>query len=76
MKPGFPMEQIFGGALLGIKSREFVCFYDWGSATLVRRIDVTAKSLYWSDTSDQVSCTAIPAAAALHAMLSCDCCNA
>jgi len=26
---GFGVEQIFGGRLLGAKSKEFITFYDW-----------------------------------------------
>ena len=32
IKPGFPIEEIHGGALLGVRSQDFVCFYDWASA--------------------------------------------
>ncbi len=32
IKPGFPIEEIHGGALLGVRSQDFVCFYDWTTA--------------------------------------------
>ncbi len=38
MKPPFAAEGIFGGALVAIRSNEFVDFYDWDDLRLVRRI--------------------------------------
>lgn len=32
VKPGFSVERIFGGALLGITGADFICFYDWVQA--------------------------------------------
>ncbi len=32
LKPGFSVERIFGGAMLGIAGSDFVCFYDWAAA--------------------------------------------
>ena len=32
LKPGFAVEEIYGGALLGVRSADFVCFYDWNTA--------------------------------------------
>jgi coatomer subunit beta' len=32
LKPGFSIEHIFGGALLGVAGADFVCFYDWALA--------------------------------------------
>lgn len=49
MRPIYPAEAIFGGALLGVCGKDFVCFYDWEDLQLVRRIDVEAKGVYWSD---------------------------
>lgn len=37
-RPPFAAEGIFGGALVGIRSNEFVDFYDWDDLRLVRRI--------------------------------------
>lgn len=53
---GFPVEQIFGGVLLAVKSKEFITFYDWETQVLVRRIDVSPapKNVYWSDNGQQV----------------------
>lgn len=35
LRPGFAAEGIYGGALLGIRSSDFICFYDW-TTTKVR----------------------------------------
>lgn len=47
--------QVFGGALLGIKGDEFVAFYDWDSGKLVRRVDVEARQVVWSDSGELVA---------------------
>jgi coatomer subunit beta' len=36
---------------LGARSADFVVFYDWESARVVRRIDVTPRKIYWNDSS-------------------------
>lgn len=48
-KVPFPVVKIFGGRLIGVQAADFVCFYDWDTATLVRRIDVEARDLQWSE---------------------------
>jgi len=48
-------EGISGGALLGVRSRDFICFYDWLDGSLIRRIDVTVKSIHWSERGDMVA---------------------
>ena len=52
-KTNFTNEGIFGGRLLGIKSKDFVTFYDWDQFRVVRRVDVSPapKNVYWSDPS-------------------------
>ena len=35
LKPGFSVERIFGGAMLGIAGSDFVCFYDWTAAKVL-----------------------------------------
>ena len=40
LKIEFPIEGLHGGALVGARGGDFVCFYDWGDGRLVRRIDV------------------------------------
>lgn len=49
---GFAVEDVKGGALLGIIGNGFVCFYHWETGALVRRIDVEAKNIYWSSTGE------------------------
>lgn len=51
----FQTDAIFGGALLGVRGPDFVCFYDWETLALVRRIDVTTRSVYWSDSAGLVA---------------------
>jgi len=53
-KPSFAVEEIFGGRLIGVRSTEFVCFYDWSEGRLVRRIDVLPKLIIWSDDGTHV----------------------
>merc|ERR1712136_502269 len=48
-KPPFHIDEMFGGRLIAVRSGEFVCFYDWTSYRLVRRIDVAPRSVIWSD---------------------------
>jgi coatomer subunit beta' len=45
----YAAEGIFGGSLLGIKSSTFLIFYDWETGGCVRRVDVVAKNVYWSE---------------------------
>ncbi|KAI9093090.1 coatomer WD associated region-domain-containing protein [Phlyctochytrium arcticum] len=54
IRPSYSAEGIFGGALLGIRSSNFLNFYDWDSGACVRRVDVVARNVYWSD-SDLVA---------------------
>lgn len=35
VKPGFNVEEIYGGTLLGIRSADFICFHDWGSGQVL-----------------------------------------
>lgn len=52
IRPTFSAEGIYGGALLAVRSNEFVCFYDWADCRVIRRIDVTVKDIYWADSGD------------------------
>ncbi|KAI9630827.1 hypothetical protein KEM48_013596 [Puccinia striiformis f. sp. tritici PST-130] len=49
IRTGYPMEGLFGGALLCVKGSGFVCFYDWESGSLVRRIEVEARDVFWDE---------------------------
>lgn len=55
VKTGYSMDGIFGGHLLCVKGAGFVCFYDWESGSLVRRIEVEARDVYWSGSGDFVA---------------------
>jgi len=57
LKPDFNAETIYGGQLLGVASKDFVCLYDWQNCRLIRKIDVTAKALFWSESGDQLVIT-------------------
>lgn len=54
MKMAFAADGIFGGALLALKGSNFVCFYDWETCALIRRIDVLPKNVYWSAEGDML----------------------
>ncbi|XP_071946200.1 coatomer subunit beta'-like [Antedon mediterranea] len=47
-KPDFGAEGIFGGVLLGVKSSSGLAFYDWETTSLVRRIEIIPKNVFWS----------------------------
>lgn len=48
-------EGLFGGHLIGIKGGDSsVLFYDWDSGEFVRKIDVSPKEVYWSDSGNLV----------------------
>ncbi|KAK5969966.1 hypothetical protein GCK32_012569, partial [Trichostrongylus colubriformis] len=49
------MEGIDGGPLLAARSASSLCFYDWETAQLVRRIEIAAKHVYWSDSGEMVA---------------------
>ena len=50
----FDIEKLFPGTLLGVKSDGFLYFYDWENGNLVRRIDVNASDVVWSDSGELV----------------------
>lgn len=50
----YSAEKIYGGTLLTVKSDGFVSFYDWESGELVRRVNVDADNVIWSDSGDLV----------------------
>ncbi|KAH9566824.1 hypothetical protein CY35_04G149400 [Sphagnum magellanicum] len=55
IRPNISADGIYGGALLAVRSSEFICFYDWVECRVIRRIDVVAKNIYWSDSGDLVA---------------------
>lgn len=55
IKVGYTTDGIYGGTLLGIKGMGFVVFYDWETGSIVRRIEVEARNVYWSGTGNLVA---------------------
>ncbi|SBT70834.1 coatomer subunit beta, putative [Plasmodium malariae] len=51
----FTITQLFGGYLLGVKSANFICFYDWTDYSMVRKIDVNVKNVYWNESGTYVA---------------------
>ncbi|ORX42014.1 Coatomer, beta' subunit [Hesseltinella vesiculosa] len=54
-KLNYSAEGIHGGSLLGVRGSGFLNFYDWETGAVVRRIDVDAKNVFWSDAGDLVA---------------------
>ncbi|ODV96815.1 hypothetical protein PACTADRAFT_65370 [Pachysolen tannophilus NRRL Y-2460] len=50
----YSADKIFGGTLLAIKSEGFVSFHDWESGLLIRRVDVEANDVIWSESGELV----------------------
>nr|CAG4651606.1 EOG090X01FO [Triops cancriformis] len=51
-KPEAGAEGTFGGFLLGVKSTTGLTFYDWENLTLVRRIEIQPKAVYWNEAGE------------------------
>lgn len=51
---GFNAEGIHGGSLVSVRGSDFVVFYDW-DGRVVRRVDVAAKSVHWSESGSSVA---------------------
>ncbi|ACO68820.1 predicted protein [Micromonas commoda] len=54
-RPHFAAEGLYGGVLLGLRSTDFICFYDWAESRVIRRLDVSVKDVWWSDSGDFVA---------------------
>eukprot|EP00095_Tigriopus_kingsejongensis_P011235 maker-scaffold414_size178625-snap-gene-0.28 protein:Tk11235 transcript:maker-scaffold414_size178625-snap-gene-0.28-mRNA-1 annotation:"vesicle coat complex beta" len=52
LKPDFGAEAIFGGHLLGVKSPSGLSLFDWETLSLVRRIEIQPKNVFWSENGD------------------------
>jgi coatomer subunit beta' len=48
---------IHGGALLGVRTNDFISFYDWATLRCVRRIDVATENVYWNPAGDMLCLT-------------------
>lgn len=53
----YSVDDVKGGALLSVIGAGFVCFYNWDTGALVRRVEVEAKNVYWSSTGELVAIT-------------------
>lgn len=51
-KPEFGAEGIFGGFMLGVKSVAGLALYEWDTLELIRRIEIQAKNVCWSETGE------------------------
>jgi len=48
-------EGLFGGNCVGVKGGDgSILFYDWDSGSFIRKIDVDAKEVYWSESGNMV----------------------
>lgn len=43
--------------MLGIRSSNSLSFYDWDNLTLIRRIEINPKGVFWSENGELVSIT-------------------
>jgi coatomer subunit beta' len=48
-RPAIAADGISGGALFCVRSADTLCFYDWDSGALIRRIEVAARAVYWNE---------------------------
>ncbi|EFO23897.1 hypothetical protein LOAG_04590 [Loa loa] len=55
LRPDMIMEGIEGGPLIAARSVNALCFFDWETGFLIRRIEISAKHVYWSDSAEMVS---------------------
>jgi coatomer subunit beta' len=51
----FAIEGVHGGTLLAARGAGFVIFWDWETGAVVRRIEVDATSVSWSQTGNLVA---------------------
>ncbi|XP_070562088.1 coatomer subunit beta'-like isoform X2 [Ptychodera flava] len=57
-KPTFRADSIYGGPLLGVSTSEGLAFYEWTNTDdLIRRIEITPKAIFWSDSGELVCIT-------------------
>ncbi|KAJ5711341.1 hypothetical protein N7488_005497 [Penicillium malachiteum] len=52
---GFQAEGLSSGCLLGVKGQGGIGLFDWESGSLVRRIEVDPKEVYWSESGELVA---------------------
>jgi coatomer subunit beta' len=52
---GFQAEGLSGGVLLGVKGQGGIGMFDWETGSLVRRIEVDPREVYWSESGELVA---------------------
>lgn len=52
---GFQADGLTGGTLLGVQGQGGIGFFDWQSLSLVRRIEVEPRAVYWSESGELVA---------------------
>uniref|UniRef100_F1KTB4 Beta'-coat protein n=1 Tax=Ascaris suum TaxID=6253 RepID=F1KTB4_ASCSU len=57
LRPDVVMEGIEGGPLVAARAANSLCFYDWETGSLIRRIEIAARHVYWSDSGEMVAIT-------------------
>lgn len=55
LRPDISLEGIDGGHLLAARSSGSLLFYDWDTGHVIRRIEIAAKRIYWSENGDMVA---------------------
>ncbi|KAK9807397.1 hypothetical protein WJX73_000390 [Symbiochloris irregularis] len=55
LRVAFGAEGLHGGALLAVRSNDFICFYDWATTKVVRRIDVPVREVMWAESGELVT---------------------
>lgn len=53
-RPDYSAEGIFSGRFLGVRSNSALYFYDWNDCSIIRKIEITPKAVYWSDSGEFV----------------------
>jgi coatomer subunit beta' len=52
---GFQADGLSGGVLLGVKGQGGIGMFDWETGSLVRRIEVDPREVYWSESGELVA---------------------
>lgn len=52
--PDLGAESIYGGYLFGVRTSSSLVFYDWETLTLVRRIEVQPRHVFWNESGSLV----------------------
>uniref|UniRef100_A0A914LN27 Coatomer subunit beta' n=1 Tax=Meloidogyne incognita TaxID=6306 RepID=A0A914LN27_MELIC len=55
IRPDTSIEGIDGGHLLAARSAGSLLFYDWDTGHVIRRIEIVAKKVFWSENGDMVA---------------------